>query len=146
MLVSDIIFKKKITLKPKDFNTSLNSKNSKSKSKSKKNIEDSFHGNNTSRPESNKTRLIKNSVPISHCQSPGGKNIGHSVNNILINSNNKIINMKQNINNNKNINKKEFNIHININEISERQSLNNKNLNLNLNINNGDNNKLNLYN
>ena len=149
MLVSDIISKKKITLKPKDFNTSLNSKNSKSKSKSKKNIEDSFHGgNNTSRPETNKARLIKNSVPISHCQSPGGKINEHSINNILINSNNKIINMKENINNNnKDINKKEFNINININEISERQSLNNKNLNLNLNINNnGENAKLNLYN
>ena len=35
MLVSDIIFKKKITRISKDFNTSLNSKNSKSKSKSK---------------------------------------------------------------------------------------------------------------
>ena len=147
MLVSDIIFKKKITLKPKDFNTSLNSKNSKSKSKSKKNIEDSFHGgNNTSRPETNKARLIKNSVPISHCQSPGGK-INDSINNILINSNNKIINMKDNMNNNKDINKKEYNINININEISERQSSNNKNLNLNLNINNnGENAKLNLYN
>ena len=148
MLVSDIIFKKKITLKPKDFNTSLNSKNS--KSKSKKNIEDSFHaGNNTSRPDTNKTRLIKNSVPISHCQSPGGKINGNSINNILIDSNNKIINMKQNINNDKDLselNNKEFNINININEISERQSLKNKNLNLNLNINNGDNNKLNLYN
>ena len=143
MLVSDIIFKKKITLKPKDFNTSLNSKNSKSKSKSKNNIEDSFHGgNNTSRPEMNKARPIKNSVPI--CHSPGGRMSENSINNILIDSNNKIINMKQNIN--KEINKKEFNINININEISERQSLNNKNLNLNLNINNGDNNKLNLYN
>ena len=143
MLVSDIIFKKKITLKPKDFNTSLNSKNSKSKSKSKINIEDSFHGgNNTSRPEVNKARLIKNSVPT--CQSPGGRMSENSINNILIDSNNKIINVKQNIN--KEINKKEFNINININEISERQSLNNKNLNLNLNINNGNNNKLNLYN
>ena len=147
MLVSDIIFKKKITLKPKDFNTSLNSKNSKSKSKSKKRIEDSFHGgNNTSRPETNKARIIKNSVPISYCQSPGGK-IKDSINNILINSNNKIINMKENLNNNKDVNKKEYNINININEISERQSLNNKNLNLNLNINNnGENAKLNLYN
>ena len=144
MLVSDIIFKKKITLKPKDFNTSLNSKNS--KSKSKKNIEDSFHGgNNTSRPDTNKTRLIKNSVPISNCQSPGAKTNENSINNILIDSNNKIINMKQNINNSKELNKKEFNINININEISERQSLNNKNLNFNFNINNGDNNKLNLF-
>ena len=145
MLVSDIIFKKKITLKPKDFNTSLNSKNSKSKSKSKNNIEDSFHaGNNTSRPDINKARLIKNSVPISHCQSPGGKINENSINNNLIDSNNKIMNMKQNINNK--INKKEFNINININEISERKSLNNNNLNLNLNINNGNNNKLNLFN
>ena len=93
MLVSDIIFKKKITRISKDFNTSLNSKNSKSKSKSKKNIEDSFHkGNNTSRPETNKNRLIKNSVPISSCQSPGVK-----INNILLESNNNTGNNKEKI-------------------------------------------------
>jgi len=154
MLVSDIIFKKKITLKPKDFNTSLNSKNSKSKSKSKKNIEDSFHGgNNTSRPEANKARLIKNSVPFSSCQSPGGKISDNSLNNILIDSNNKIINIKDNTK--KDINKKEYN-NLN-NDISERKSINNsisnlklnsnKNLNLNLNNNNNrENNKLNIYN
>ena len=146
MLVSDIIFKKKITRISKDFNTSLNSKNSKSKSKSKKNIEDSFHkGNNTSRPETNKNRLIKNSVPISSCQSPGVK-----INNILLESNNNTGNNKEKIM---------------PSEISERQSVNNinnnivesmnntninnnssKNLNLNINDNNCENSKMKLYN
>ena len=109
MIVSDIIFKKKITRISKDFNTSLNSKNSKSKSKSKKNREDSYHkGNNTSRPETNKNRLIKNSVPRSSCQSPGMK-----LNNILLESNNNTGN----------------HIHEKImpSEISERRSVNNIN-------------------
>ena len=147
MLVSDIIFKKKITRISKDFNTSLNSKNSKSKSKSKKNIDDSFHkGNNTSRPETNKNRLIKNSVPISSCQSPGVK-----VNNILLESNNNTGNnnkekvMPSEISERQSVN----NINNNIVESINNTNINNnssKNLNLNLNENNLENTKMKLYN
>ena len=147
MLVSDIIFKKKITRISKDFNTSLNSKNSKSKSKSKKNIDDSFHkGNNTSRPETNKNRLIKNSVPISSCQSPGVK-----VNNILLESNNNTGNnnkekvMPSEISERQSVN----NINNNIVESMNNTNINNnssKNLNLNLNENNLENTKMKLYN
>ena len=150
MLVSDIILKKKITRISKDFNTSLNSKNSKSKSKSKKNIEDSFHkGNNTSRPETNKNRLIKNSVPISSCQSPGMK-----LNNILLESNNNTgnnnkekvmpseISERQSLNNINNLN--------NVLESANNTNINNnssKNLNLNINDeNNIENQKMKLYN
>ena len=145
MLVSDIIFKKKITRISKDFNTSLNSKNSKSKSKSKKNLDDSFHkGNNTSRPETNKNRLIKNSVPISSCQSPGIK-----INNILLESNNNTGN-----NNKEKIVPSEISERQSMNNINNVESMNNtninnnscKNLNLNLNENNIENNKLKLYN
>ena len=145
MLVSDIIFKKKITRISKDFNTSLNSKNSKSKSKSKKNIDDSFHkGNNTSRPETNKNRLIKNSVPISSCQSPGVK-----VNNILLESNNNTGNNKEKvmpseISERQSVN----NINNNIVESMNNTNINNnssKNLNLNLNENNLENTKMKLY-
>ena len=125
MIFSDINFKKKINKISKEFNTSLNSKNS--KSKSKKNFEDSFHkGNNTFRPETNKNILIKNSVPRSSCQSPGIK-----INNKLLESNNekgKIISS----------------------ELSEKKSLNNINnnsiKNMNINDNNLENRNLQLYN
>ena len=145
--VSDIIFKKKITRISKDFNTSLNSKNSKSKSKSKKNIEDSFHkGNNTSRPETNKNRLIKNSVPISSCQSPGMK-----LNNILLESNNNTGNnnkekiMPSEISERKSVN----NINSNALESANNTNINNnssKNLNLNINDNNNESQKIKIYN
>ena len=128
LIFSDINFKKKFNKISKEFNTSLNSKNS--KSKSKKNIEDyCLHkGNITFRPETNKNIMIKNSVPISGCQSPG----------IKINNKTKVI--SNDLSERKSLN------NININHLNNINNNSNKNLNLNINDNNLENEKLKLYN
>ena len=137
VLINDIIYKKKITKISKDFNTSLNSKNP--KSKIKKNIEDSYpKGNYTSRPEINKNRLVKNSVPLSCCQSPGIK-----INNILLESNNHFNSNKGKIISSEISERKSINNNLNniSNIINYTYINNNSSKNLNLN----DNQELKLY-